>query len=119
MKKIILIITVLLATSFTNISNNDVVEAQVTYSGQSDKAYYFTDKGTGKILEFTFVSKKAVSKYDLSAKQNIGSTFTITYEIDPIEIENNEVTEDAQVKQYKERLILIDIDKIEKAAVKN
>ncbi len=119
MKKIILIITVLLTASFTNISNNDVIEVKVTYSGQSDKAYYFTDKETGKILEFTFVSKKAVSKYDLSAKQHIGSAFIITYEIDPIEVENKDVNEDAQVKQYKQRLILMDINKIDKAAVKN
>ncbi|GGX15354.1 hypothetical protein [Aquimarina muelleri] len=119
MKRILLILTVLLVTSFTNIINNDIIEVKVTYSGQSDKAYYFTDKETGKILEFTFVSKKAVSKYDLSEKEHIGGVFTITYEVDPIEVQNNDIKEDAEVKKYKQRLILIDINKIEKPVVKN
>ncbi len=115
MKKILLILTVVVTASFTSIDNNEIVEAQVTYSGQSDKAYYFANKDTGKVLEFTFVSKKAISKYDLSTKKLTGKEFMITYEIDNIEI----VSKDTQVKQYKKRLILIDIKIIESEVVNN
>lgn len=114
MKNILLILIIVLTTSFTSMDNNDIVEARVTYSGQSDKAYYFT-KDTGKVLEFSFVSKKAISQYDLSAKQLIGKEFTITYEIDNIEI----VSKDTQVKQFKKRLILVDIKEIESKVADN
>lgn len=67
------------------------------------------------MLEFTFVSKKAISKYDLSTKKLTGKEFIITYEIDNIEI----VSKDTQVKQYKKRLILIDIKMTDSEVVNN
>ncbi len=108
MKKILLVLTVIFASAFTGVSNNQIEETEVTYNGQSEKAYYFTNKQTGKVMEFTIVSKKAVSKYDFNAKELIGKSFKVTYEVDKVEIK----TDDAQVKQYKQRLILIDINKI-------
>ncbi|GAA4275781.1 hypothetical protein [Aquimarina mytili] len=108
MKKILLVLTVIFASAFTDVSNNQIEEIEVTYNGQSEKAYYFTNKQTGKVMEFTIVSKKAVSKYDFNEKELIGKSFKITYEVDKVEIK----TDDTQVKQYKQRLILIDINKI-------
>ncbi len=118
MKKILLALTIILTSSFTTITNNKVEEIEVTYNGQSDKAYYFTNKQTGKVMEFTIVSKKAVSKYDLNEKKYVGKTFMITYEVDKIEVINKDSKNDAQVKQYKKRLILIDIKETEQIASK-
>ncbi len=119
MKNILLVLTVILVSSFTSTIDNKVVELEVTYNGQSDKAYYFTNKETEKVMEFTFVSKKAVSKYDLNEKKYVGKTFLITYEIDPIEVINKDSKKEVEVKQYKQRLILLDIKETENAPVKN
>ncbi len=108
MKKILLLVLVIFASAFTGLSNNQIEETEVTYNGQSEKAYYFTNTQTGKVMEFTIVSKKAVSKYDFNAKELIGKSFRITYEVDKVELK----TDDTQVKQYKQRLILVDINKI-------
>lgn len=113
MYKILVVLTLILTTGFTTIGNNQIEEITVTYNGQSDKAYYFTNKETGKVMEITFVRKIAISKYDLSAKENIGKTFVITFEKDQIEINNPNNPSDAEVKQYKHRLILTDIKAVE------
>ncbi|MFL1895213.1 hypothetical protein ACJRPK_05890 [Aquimarina sp. 2-A2] len=112
-KIVLLVVTLIMTTSFAAIGNNPIEETTVTYNGQSDKAYYFTNKETGKVMEITFVSKKAISKFDLSAKENIGKTFLITYEKDQIEVSNPNNPSDAEVKQYKHRLILTDIKAVE------
>ncbi len=109
MKKIILIVTVIFASAFTNIPANQIEEIEATFNGQSEKAYYFTKKDTEKVMEFTLISKKALSKYDLSKKEFVGKSFKISYEIDKIEV----LSDDAKVKQHKQRLILLDISKIE------
>ncbi|MBQ0735553.1 hypothetical protein [Aquimarina celericrescens] len=113
MKKILLALTIIISSAFTNISNNEVVSIEATYSGQSDDAYYFTNKETGKAMKFAFVSKKAISKYDLNDKKNIGLTFTVTYEIEKIEVQSKNSDDKAQVKEYKQRYILIDLKKSE------
>ncbi|RKM91119.1 hypothetical protein, partial [Aquimarina sp. AD10] len=98
-----------LTSSFSTISANEIKEVEVKFNGQSDKAYYFTTTDTEKVMEITFVSKKAVSKYDLNKKEYIGKTFIITYEIDTIEVDDKSSKSDVEVKQFKKRLILIDI----------
>ncbi|WP_378187815.1 hypothetical protein ACE939_05430 [Aquimarina sp. W85] len=113
MNKILVVLTLILTASFTTLGNNQIEEVTVTYNGQSDKAYYFTNKETGKVMEITFVSKQAISKYDLSAKENIGKAFVITYEKDQIEVTSTDTPTDAEVKQYKHRLILTDIKAVE------
>ncbi len=113
MKKILLLLIVISSMSFASSTNDQLSQAEVTFNGQSDKAYYFTNAATGKVIEITIVSKSAISKYDFNAKENIGKKFRITYEIDKIETVNKDTKNDVDVKQYKQRLILMDIEKIE------
>ncbi len=119
MKKILLLLTIIMASSFTSIAGDKIEEAEVTFNGQSDKAYYFTNTTTGKLMEFTIVSKKAVSKYDLNEKKYIGKTFIVSYEVDSIEVIQKDTQKDVQVKQYKKRLILMDIKEKESIALKD
>ncbi|MBP2833396.1 hypothetical protein J8281_14470 [Aquimarina sp. U1-2] len=113
MKTILLVFTLITTSAFTTIDTNEVVSIEATYSGQSDDAYYFTNKETGKAMKFAFMRKEAVSKYDLNDKKIIGSTFTVTYEIEKIEVQSKSTSDKAQVKEYKQRLILIDLKKSE------
>ncbi|WP_160114626.1 hypothetical protein [Aquimarina sp. AU474] len=115
MKKVILILIAVVMTSFTSVPDLTIIETVATYNGQSDKAIYFTDAKNGKVLEFSILTKKVLSKYDLTAKEYIGAHFTITYEEDKIEI----VGDRKEVSQVKKRLILMDIDKKENIIVKN
>lgn len=109
MKNFLLVLTIVLTSSYTCFTNNEIVEAELTYNGQSDKAYYFTNKTSGKVIEFTVVTKKVISSFDLNDKKYVGTTFIVTYEIDRIEVSSS----DNEIKQYKKRLILIDMKKKE------
>lgn len=113
MKKMILILIVAITTGFSAIGQKKLIETNVTYSGQSDKAYYFTDTKTSKTLEFSLINKIVLSKIDLTSKKNIGKSFTITYEIDPIEIKGiGDDNTKVEVKEIKNRFILMGINKI-------
>ncbi|MFD0863684.1 hypothetical protein ACFQ1M_15825 [Sungkyunkwania multivorans] len=110
MKKVLFVITLILTTNLLAQNNNEIRTLEATFIGQSDKAYYFSNKESGNLIEFTFISKKASSKYDLNSKEHISKSFTVTYEIDPIAVGTKNADAQSTIRQYEQRLILIDID---------
>lgn len=64
----------------TSYGQKDTISvATLTYSGQSPIAYYFSNPENQEIVEFKYISKEALEKYEFENKELIGKKFTIKY----------------------------------------
>ncbi len=111
-KKLLLFITIFITFGFSAYSQIDGIEEIVaTYNGQSDKALYFTNIETNKIIEFKFVNKEVLSKYNLEDKTFIGKKIKLTYYVnyDKVEKKNSQ----PESITTKKRLTLFQIQVID------
>jgi hypothetical protein len=104
MKKLLLLIIVFMASNLSSYGQQmtDTIEhLTATYSGQSDKAYYFTDNNTNTVIEFKFISKDLLSRYDLADKELIGKKMKLSYYVDYEEMapEKNETIATSLLKR--------------------
>ena len=81
--------------------------ATLTYSGQSPIAYYFSNPDNQAVIEFKYISKEALDKYEFENKELIGKKFTITYYEDFDEIPAKTELEAASILR---RLTIINLD---------
>ncbi len=81
--------------------------ATLTYSGQSPIAYYFSNTDNQEIVEFKYISKEALEKFEFKDKELIGKKFTITYYEDFDEIPAKTELEAASILR---RLTIINLD---------
>lgn len=90
MKKILFFILAFILFNFSSYSQTDTIEhSTATYSGQSDKAYYFTDSRTNSVIEFKFISKDLLTRYNLEDKELIGKKMELSYYVDYEEMKPN------------------------------
>lgn len=111
MKKSLLILIILICSSFSlEKVDTEIISVIATYSGQSDKAIYFKSDENAEILEFKFIRKEVLSKYNLSDKAFINKKFKLTYYVDLDDVESN--NDEAEIKTMKKRLTLFDMEEI-------
>ena len=91
----------------TSYGQKDTISvATLTYSGQSPIAYYFSSDNQ-EVVEFKYISKEALDKYDFENKELIGKKFAITYHEDFDEIPAKSQNEAASILR---RLTIINLD---------
>lgn len=91
----------------TSYGQNDTISvATLTYSGQSPIAYYFSSDNQ-EVVEFKYISKQALEKYEFQNKELIGKKFVITYHEDYDEIPAKSENEAASILK---RLSIIDLE---------
>jgi|SRR5690606_25089272 len=81
--------------------------ATLTYSGQSPIAYYFSNTANEEVVEFKYISKEALDKYEFENKELIGKKFEIMYYEDYDEIPAKTELEAASILR---RLTIINLD---------
>lgn len=92
----------------TSVGQNDTISvATLTYSGQSPIAYYFSNPASMEVVEFKYISKEALDKYEYENKELIGKKFTITFYEDYDEIPAKTELEAASIIR---RLTIIDLN---------
>lgn len=92
----------------TSVGQNDTISvATLTYSGQSPIGYYFSNPVTEEVVEFKYISKEALDKYEFKNKKLIGKKFTISYYEDYDEIPAVTQNEAASIMR---RLTIIDLN---------
>lgn len=90
-----------------SVGQNDTISvATLTYSGQSPIAYYFSGDNQ-EVVEFKYISKEALDKYEFENKELIGKKFSITYYEDFDEIPAKSQNEAASIMR---RLTIIDLN---------
>ena len=91
----------------TSYGQKDTISvATLTYSGQSPIAYYFSSDNQ-EVVEFKYISKEALEKYEFKNKELIGKKFTVNYYEDYDEIPAKSEQEAASILR---RLTIINLD---------